>query len=37
MDQVAAAGQVAYRTLVRDPALVPFFLSRRRRSTSWAD
>jgi len=27
MDQVAAAGQVAYRTLVRDPALVPFFVA----------
>ncbi|MDT9595279.1 phosphoenolpyruvate carboxylase [Nocardioides zeae] len=27
MDVVAAAGQTAYRALVRDPALVPFFVS----------
>ncbi len=27
MDRVAGSGQVAYRELVRDPALVPFFVS----------
>jgi phosphoenolpyruvate carboxylase len=27
MDQVAGSGQEAYRALVRDPALVPFFVS----------
>ena len=27
MDVVAGSGQVAYRTLVRDPALVPFFVA----------